>query len=114
MPNAFQEEAGRPAEGDQPSSTDLAWEDTSNDAAIRQERRAEDDDANDSPRDTILAPPLALNAARFAEEVAQRLQSKGSNPGKTGQARAAAAAVAPGARRQAPWAASQSLTGRRD
>jgi hypothetical protein len=52
VPNAFQEEAGRPAEDDLPSSADLAGEETSNDAAIRQERGEDEDDANDSPRDT--------------------------------------------------------------
>ena len=39
VPNTFQEEAGRPPEGDAPSYADQAGEDPSNDAAIRQEER---------------------------------------------------------------------------
>ena len=37
VPNTFQEEAGRPPEGDAPSNADQGGEDPSNDAAIRQE-----------------------------------------------------------------------------
>jgi hypothetical protein len=35
VPNTFQEEAGRPPEGDAPSNADQGGEDPSNDAAIR-------------------------------------------------------------------------------
>jgi hypothetical protein len=54
----------------------------------------------DAVRDEVLARLLALNAERYAEEVAQGLHSKGAKAGKPGQARATAAAVAPGAKRR--------------
>jgi hypothetical protein len=46
VPNSFQEEAGRPQDGDIPSYADQAGEDPSNDAAIRQEEGEKDDDAS--------------------------------------------------------------------
>ena len=52
VPNTFQEEAGRPPEGDAPSFADQAGEDPSNDAAIRQEEREGDDDANGSQEES--------------------------------------------------------------
>ena len=52
VPNTFQEEAGRPPEGDAPSYADQAGEDPSNDAAIRQEEREGDDDANGSQEES--------------------------------------------------------------
>lgn len=54
----------------------------------------------DAVRDEVLARLLALNAERYAEEVAQGLHSKGARASKPGQARATAAAVAPGAKRR--------------
>jgi hypothetical protein len=54
----------------------------------------------DAVRDEVLARLLALNAERYAEEVAQGLHSKGARVSKPGQARATAAAVAPGAKRR--------------
>jgi hypothetical protein len=52
VPNAFQEEAGRPPEGDAPSNADQGGEDPSNDAAIRQEEREGDDDASGSQEES--------------------------------------------------------------
>lgn len=52
VPNTFQEEAGRPPDGDAPSYADQAGEDPSNDAAIRQEEREGDDDANGSQEES--------------------------------------------------------------
>ena len=52
VPNTFQEEAGRPQEGDIPSYADQAGEDPSNEAAIRQEEREGDDDATGSQEES--------------------------------------------------------------
>ncbi len=52
VPNSFQEEAGRPQEGDIPSYADQAGEDPSNDASIRQEARESDDDASASQEES--------------------------------------------------------------
>ena len=52
VPNTFQEEAGRPPEGDAPSYADQAGEDPSNDASIRQEEREGDDDATGSQEES--------------------------------------------------------------
>ncbi len=52
VPNTFQEEAGRPPEGDVPSYADQAGEDPSNDASIRQEEREGDDDATGSQEES--------------------------------------------------------------
>ena len=52
VPNTFQEEAGRPPEGDAPSNADQGGEDPSNDAAIRQEEREGDDDASGSQEES--------------------------------------------------------------
>ncbi len=54
----------------------------------------------DAVRDEVLARLLALNAERYAQEVAQGLHSKGAKAGKAGRAGAAAEAVAPGAKRR--------------
>jgi hypothetical protein len=54
----------------------------------------------DAVRDEVLARLLALNAERYAEEVAQGLHSKGAKAGKAGRAGATAAAVAQGAKRR--------------
>ena len=48
VPKTFQEEAGRPPEGNAPSYADQAGEDPSNDASIRQEQREGDDYATGS------------------------------------------------------------------
>lgn len=52
VPNTFQEEAGRPPEGDAPSYADQAGEEPSNDASIRQEEREGDDDATGSQEES--------------------------------------------------------------
>ena len=52
VPNTFQEEAGRPPEGDAPSNADQGGEDPSNDASIRQEEREGDDDASGSQEES--------------------------------------------------------------
>ena len=52
VPNTFQEEAGRPPEGNVPSYADQAGEDPSNDASIRQEQRESDDDATGSQEES--------------------------------------------------------------
>ena len=52
VPNTFQEEAGRPPEGNAPSYADQAGEDPSNDASIRQEQREGDDDATGSQEES--------------------------------------------------------------
>ncbi len=54
----------------------------------------------DAVRDEVLARLLALNAERYAEEVAQGLHSKGAKAGKAGPAGATVAAVAPGGKRR--------------
>jgi hypothetical protein len=52
VPNTFQEEAGRPPEGDAPSYADQGGEEPSNDASIRQEEREGDDDATGSQEES--------------------------------------------------------------
>ena len=52
VPNSFQEEAGKPPEGDAPSNADQGGEDPSNDAAICQEEREGDDDASGSQEES--------------------------------------------------------------
>jgi hypothetical protein len=52
VPNTFQEEAGRPQEGDIPSYADQAGEDPSNEATIRQEEREGEDDATGSQEES--------------------------------------------------------------
>jgi hypothetical protein len=52
VPNSFQEEAGKPPEGDAPSNADQGGEDPSNDASIRQEAGEADDEASTSQEES--------------------------------------------------------------